>query len=82
MNHFPVSLQRINREPTIETVARQEQISFWVLLPVCLTPPIALLYGYGYMDGVASDATISEVNEGDVWRKGLPSAGDMEPLER
>lgn len=62
-------LYHIPRQPAPEVVARQEQISFWVLVTTCIVPPIALLYGYGLMDGIISQLTSGEINQYDEWHK-------------
>jgi len=62
-------LYRLPREPTPETIARQEQISFWVLVPTCVIPPLALLYGHGLLDVIISHVTSGEIKEFDSWHK-------------
>lgn len=62
-------LHRVPRQPTPEIASRQKQISFWFLVPTCAVPPMALLYGYGLMDGVIGQATSGEIHHFDEWYK-------------
>ncbi|MCJ1272922.1 hypothetical protein MMC21_000711 [Puttea exsequens] len=62
-------LWRLPRLPSTETLQRQDQISFWCLLPVMVVPPFALLYGHSCLDSLLSYYTTNEINEFGRWYK-------------
>ena len=55
-------LHRIQHSPTTELLGRQVLLSRVYLLPSMVVPPIALVYGHGYMDGLMRLHTTGEIN--------------------
>lgn len=55
-------LHRIQHSPTTELVERHVLLSRVYLLPSMVVPPIALVYGHGYMDGLMRLHTMGEIN--------------------
>ena len=55
-------LHRIQHSPTTELLERHVLLSRVYLLPSLLVPPIALIYGHGYMDGLMRLHTTGEIN--------------------
>lgn len=55
-------LHRIIYPPTPELLERHELISRIYLIASMVIPPVALLYGHGYLDGVMQFHTAGEIN--------------------
>ncbi len=55
-------LYRIPHAPTPEVLERQILLSRVYLIPTTVIPPIALVYGHGYMDGIMRLHTAGEIN--------------------
>lgn len=55
-------LHRIPHLPSPELLERHELLSRVYLIPSMVIPPIALVYGHGYMDGIMRFHTAGEIN--------------------
>ena len=55
-------LHRVQRPPTPELLERQVLVSRIYLMLSMLIPPVALIYGHGYMDAVMQFHTAGELN--------------------
>lgn len=55
-------LHRIPHPPTAELLERHILLSRMYLVPSMMVPPIALLYGHGYMDGLMRLHTVGGIN--------------------
>ena len=55
-------LHRIAHPPTPELLERHVLLSRVYLIPCMVVPPIALVYGHGYMDGLVRLQTAGEIN--------------------